>query len=113
MAKKVKFIKNAPLETGDKVICMYMADEFSPVAGGTPGVVVSVNNVQGENIYYVKWRSGSKLALIENVDMWKKVVELDEMDYNKEDDKEENITENILFVTTKNDLIREIKRKKY
>ena len=64
MAKKVKFIKNAPLETGDKVICMYMADEFSPVAGGTPGVVVSVNNVQGENIYYVKLFSNQRKVII-------------------------------------------------
>jgi hypothetical protein len=108
MAKKIKYVKNAPLEVGDNVVCMHMADDFSAVAGGTPGIVQTVSNVGGQNIYYVKWRSGSKLALLEDVDMWKKVVEEDD-----DEEGQEGLAEGILFVTTKNNLLKEIKRKKY
>jgi len=65
MAKKVKYEKNVLLEPGDKVICINMSDKFSGVAGGTPGVVKSVSNVFGLNQYYVNWKSGSSLALID------------------------------------------------
>jgi hypothetical protein len=73
MAKQ-KLLKNAPLETGDKVICLKMQDDYG-VPGGIPGTVKSVSNVFGENQYNVNWKNGSTLALIEGVDQWLKVVE--------------------------------------
>jgi hypothetical protein len=36
MAKRVKYIPNAPLEKGDKVVCIKMDDPYSPVKAGTP-----------------------------------------------------------------------------
>jgi hypothetical protein len=102
MAKKIKYISNAPLEVGDKVICVNMDDEYSAVKPGTPGTVKSVSDVQGSKIYYVSWLTGSKLALIDGVDNWKKIVE-------KDDDEE--LYENIVLSTTKGEILKEIKRK--
>lgn len=104
MASRIKYLKNAPLEVGDEVVCVIMDDNFSPVKSGTPGVVKSVSNVQGSNVYYVNWASGSKLALLEGVDQWRKVV--------SEDDEEEDrqLSEGFMFFTTKRALIKEIKK---
>lgn len=128
MAKKVRYEKNAPLEPGDKVICIKMSDKFSGVAGGTPGVVKTVSNVFGLNQYYVKWKSGSNLALIdgrickncgneqgsellkcsncgstdlEPIDQWRKVVEEDGLD---------DLSEGHLFYKTKKQIIKECKK---
>jgi hypothetical protein len=94
MANGVKFQKNAPLSPGDKVRCLKMDDEFSRINPGTPGVVRSVSEVQGNKLYYVNWANGSKLALIEDVDSWLKIVE----------DEEESINE-IVLVRTKKDIL--------
>jgi len=128
MAKKVKYTKNVLLEPGDNVICINMSDKFSGVAGGTPGVVKSVSNVFGLNQYYVNWKSGSSLALIdgrickqcgneqgsefpeckncgstelEPIDQWRKVVEIDDV---------EDINESVLFFKTKKQIIKECKK---
>jgi len=101
MGKNIKYVKNAPLKVGDTVICMHMDDKFSPVHAGTPGTVTDVKEVYGDTLYSVKWKTGSTLSLIDGVDMWKKVV------------IEDDINENILFITTKESLLKEIKRKKY
>lgn len=69
-----KYVKNAPLEKGDTVVCIKMQDEYG-VPGGVPGVVKSVANVMGDMQYYVEWDNGSNLALIEGVDKWMKVVQ--------------------------------------
>jgi hypothetical protein len=103
MAKRVKYIPNAPLEKGDKVVCIKMDDEYSPVAGGTPGIVKSVSDVMGTKQYYVDWRSGSRLALIDGVDQWRKVVEID-------DEESEDLTEGYMFFTTKRAILKEIKK---
>lgn len=103
MAKRVKYIPNAPLEVGDKVVCIKMADITSAVAGGTPGVVVNVNEVMGVMIYYVNWKSGSRLGLVGGVDHWRKVVEVND------EDKTEDISEGYLFFTTKRAILKEIK----
>ena len=103
MAKRVKYLKNAPLEAGDEVVCVNMDDQFSPVKAGTTGVVKSVSNVQGSNVYYIKWDSGSNLALLEGVDQWRKVAKED-------DDEEEQLSEGIMFFTTKRAIIKEIKK---
>jgi len=99
MENKIRYKKNAPLKEGDKVICIHMEDEFSPVAGGTPGVVKSVANVFGTKQYYVNWRNGSSLALIDGVDQWRKVVE---------DNDEKSLNEGFLFFTTKRALTKQI-----
>ena len=90
-----KYVKNAPLEKGDTVVCIKMQDEYG-VPGGVPGVVKSVANVMGDMQYYVEWDNGSKLALIEGVDKWMKVVQ--------DDTIEES------FFMTKKGLIRESKK---
>jgi hypothetical protein len=95
MAKQ-KLLKNAPLETGDKVICLKMQDDYG-VPGGIPGTVKSVSNVFGDNQYNVKWKNGSTLALIDGVDQWLKVVE----------ESEENIQE--VRVLTKKQFLEESK----
>jgi hypothetical protein len=73
MSGKRKLIRNAPLEKGDSVICVKMDDPYSPIPPGMAGVVTDVNEVFGEKQYGVKWKSGSRLALIEGVDYWMKV----------------------------------------
>jgi len=90
-----KYVKNAPLEKGDTVVCIKMQDEYG-VPGGVPGVVKSVANVMGDMQYYVEWDNGSKLALIEGVDKWMRVVQ--------DDTIEES------FFMTKKGLIKESKK---
>ena len=97
MAKQ-KLLKNAPLESGDRVVCLKMQDDYG-VPGGIPGIVKGVSNVFGENQYNVKWKNGSSLALIEGVDQWLKVVE----------EEEEDIQETI--VLTKQQFLDEATRK--
>jgi hypothetical protein len=72
-----------------------MQDEYG-VPGGVPGVVKSVANVMGDMQYYVEWDNGSRLALIEGVDKWMKVVQ--------DDTIEES------FFMTKKGLIKESKK---
>ena len=90
-----KYVKNAPLEKGDTVVCIKMQDEYG-VPGGVPGIVKSVANVMGDMQYYVEWDNGSRLALIEGVDKWMKVVQ--------DDTIEES------FFMTKKSLIKESKK---
>ena len=106
MAKRVKYLKNAPLETGDEVVCVNMDDQFSPVKAGTTGVVKSVSNVKGSNVYYIKWDSGSSLALLDGVDQWRKVAKEDD----DEEDEERQLSEGFMFFTTKRAIIKEIKK---
>jgi hypothetical protein len=103
MAKRIKYLKNAPLEVGDEVVCVNMDDQFSPIKAGTTGVVKSVSNVQGSNVYYVKWDSGSNLALLEGVDQWRKVE-------TEGSDDEDELNEGFMFFTTKRAIIKEIKK---
>ena len=106
MAKRVKYLKNAPLSVGDEVVCVNMDDQFSPVKAGTTGVVKSVSNVQGSNVYYIKWDSGSSLALLDGVDQWRKVAKEDD----DEEDEERQLSEGFMFFTTKRAIIKEIKK---
>jgi hypothetical protein len=94
---KQKLLKNAPLQPGDKVICLKMQDDYG-VAGGIPGIVKNVSNVFGENQYNVNWKTGSTLALIEGVDQWLKVVE----------EEDENVQES--RVMTKREFLEEAEK---
>jgi hypothetical protein len=104
MAKKVKYLKNVPLKKDDKVICIEMDDQFSPVKLGTPGIVTTVNEVEGSKIYGVNWLNKSKHALLQGVDKWYKVVAVG-------DDEGDELYENVIFSTTKGKILNEIKRK--
>jgi hypothetical protein len=104
MAKKVKYLKNVPLKKDDKVICIKMDDQFSPVKLGTPGTVTTVNEVEGSKIYGVNWLNNSKHALLQGVDEWYKVATVG-------DDSDEELYENVIFSTTKGKILNEIKRK--
>jgi len=70
---------NPEVKIGDKVICIYMKDPYSPVPGGMKGEVISVGADpfdEGEEIINVKWDNGSTLALVSSEDMWMKESEL-------------------------------------
>lgn len=75
MNEIVKGPLNPPLEVGDRVICYYMSGE-SAVTPGTKGVVRTVQNDPFESdakIYQVNWDNGSNLALLSDMDKWKKI----------------------------------------
>jgi hypothetical protein len=60
---------NPKLQVGDNIVLLHMQDEtMSP---GTKGVVIGVNNVMGEDMYYIEWDNGSKLNLLADVDAWR------------------------------------------
>jgi hypothetical protein len=60
---------NPKLEVGDNIVLLHMKDEtMSP---GTKGVVRSVSNVFGEDIYDIEWENGRKLNLLQNEDAWR------------------------------------------
>lgn len=101
MSGKRKLLRNAPLEKGDDVICVKMEDEYSPIPTGMKGKVKNVSNVFGEKQYYVNWKNGSQLALIDGVDHWMKVIEPTEDD--------ENVNESLMFFKTKKQMINETK----
>lgn len=65
---------NAKLEKGDRVILMHMEEEtFQPGLKGTVEKVMT--GPMGEKIYSVEWDNGSKLSLLSDVDIWKKIEE--------------------------------------
>ncbi len=63
---------NTELEKGDRVICIRMDDDYSPVSTGMQGTVTHKSVVFGDLQYNVNWDNGSKLALISGVDKWAK-----------------------------------------
>jgi uncharacterized hydantoinase/oxoprolinase family protein len=98
--EKIKLIKNAPLEVGDQVMCVRMKDDYSAVPTGVKGIVKKVSEVFGVKQYYVDWKNGSKLALIEGEDQWRKITSGSGSD-------EENLSESkIVLVRTKSDILR-------
>ena len=98
MSGKRKLIRNAPLEPGDSVLCVKMEDEYSPIPPGMKGKVKSVATVYGDKQYYVDWKNGSRLALIEGVDKWMKVIE-----------PTEDVSESFKYFKTKKQMINETK----
>lgn len=99
MSNKYKRILNAPLAVGDPVVCGMMDTNFTPVTPGTIGTVTSVGNgPYNEILYFVEWKSGSKLPLIDGVDSWFKLVKTE-------------ISESYLFIKTKKQIINELKNK--
>ena len=69
MAKDV----NPSVKEGDNIILIYMKDPYSPVPGGTKGVVNNVTKDpfdEGEEIISVEWENGSSLSLVSSEDIW-------------------------------------------
>jgi hypothetical protein len=125
-------MKNVELKPGDNVVCLYMED-ISPITTGTPGVVKSVSEVYGQKQYYVEWRNGSKLALLEGewVDCSPEEAKTQKgknRDVRQKEDgswqykngdswlktgsTKEDMNENFMFFTTKRALINETKQNK-
>lgn len=101
MKNKVKYVHDAPLEVGDDVVCLIMKDTTSAVKTGTHGVVTKITtSPYDERIYWVDWSTGSRLALVEGVDKWAKVVTIT------------GIEESTYFTIKKGELINEIKKNK-
>lgn len=72
---------NPKLEVEDRIVLIYMDDNYSPVPVGTKGTVKSVGRDPFETdgyIYEVKWDNGSKLALVSTTDIWLKEEELNQ-----------------------------------
>ena len=64
---------NPSLKEGDNIILIYMKDPYSPVPGGTKGVVNYVSKDpydEGEDIISVEWENGSQLSLVSSEDIW-------------------------------------------
>jgi len=69
MAKEI----NPNVKPGDRIICAYMKDEYSPVPIGTGGTVKRVGHdpfEKDEKIIEVEWDNGSSLALVSVEDIW-------------------------------------------
>ena len=69
MAKDV----NPSVKVGDNIILIYMKDPYSPIPGGTKGVVEYISKDpydEGEEIISVKWENGRSLSLVSSEDMW-------------------------------------------
>lgn len=60
---------NPKLQIGDKIVLLHMKDET--MGPGTKGIVKSVTNVFGEDIYDIEWENGRKLNLLQNEDAWR------------------------------------------
>lgn len=64
---------NPKLKSGDNIILIYMKDPYSPIPGGTKGVVEHVSKDpfdEGEEIISVKWENGRTLNLVSSEDIW-------------------------------------------
>ena len=72
-----KIVYNEELNVGDSVICVKMEDPFA-IPMGMKGIVKSAQEVMGDMQYGVKWGDGSTLALIDGVDKWIRVDEVNE-----------------------------------
>lgn len=79
---------NPKLKQGDRVVILQMNDEYG-IPSGTAGTVSRVQEIFGEEQYYVDWDNGSKLSIIPSVDAWTK--EEDFLKRRKKNIKESNL----------------------
>jgi hypothetical protein len=61
---------NPKLKEGDRVVVLHMDDDISPIPMGTTGTVLQHSVVFGDDQYVIKWDNGSRLSLIDGIDMW-------------------------------------------
>jgi hypothetical protein len=98
MKKKNNMVQNAPLQPGDKVVCLRMDDATAPVTPGMPGVVKRVEEHPEGIVYVIDWKNGSKLSLVDGIDKWVKIE--------SEPETEEPLNESkIVLVRTKYDIL--------
>lgn len=79
---------NPKLKQGDRVVILQMNDEYG-IPSGTAGTVSRVQEIFGEEQYYVDWDNGSKLSIIPSIDAWTK--EEDFLKRRKKNIKESNL----------------------
>jgi len=83
---------NPRVKEGDRIVCIYMNDQYSPVPGGTGGVVTRVSDDPesiGEKIIDVEWDNGRSLSLISSEDIWLKSEDLPKKDHQLSESIEE------------------------
>ena len=83
---------NPRVKEGDRIVCIYMNDNYSPVPGGTGGVVTRVSDDPesiGEKIIDVEWDNGRSLSLISSEDIWLKSEDLPKKDHQLSESIEE------------------------
>jgi len=83
---------NPRVKEGDRIVCIYMNDQYSPVPGGTGGVVTSVSDDPesiGEKIIDVEWDNGRSLSLISSEDIWLKSEDIPKKDHQLSESIEE------------------------
>jgi len=71
---------NPKLKGGDNIVLIYMKDPYSPIAGGTKGVVNYVTKDpfdKNEEIISVDWENGRSLNLVSSEDIWIKTEDID------------------------------------
>ena len=88
---------NPKVKEGDRIVCVHMSDEYSPITGGVGGTVVSVGRDpydENEKIISVNWDNGRTLSLVSAEDLWMK-----EEDLKKE--KDSNLSESVQELTDK------------
>lgn len=71
---------NPKLKGGDNIVLIYMKDPYSPIAGGTKGVVNYVTKDpfdKNEEIISVDWENGRSLNLVSSEDIWIKAEDID------------------------------------
>ena len=56
---------------GQRIELLHMPDDPAPIASGSRGTVLSVQQVIGEDHIHVAWDNGSSLNLISSVDSWR------------------------------------------
>lgn len=87
---------NPIVKEGDRIVCIYMNDPYSPIPGGTGGLVTRVSDdpeLIGEKIIDVEWDNGRSLSLISSEDIWLKSEDLP--------DKNQHISESVEELKTK------------
>ena len=83
---------NPRVKEGDRIVCIHMNDQYSPVPGGTGGVVTRVSDDPesiGEKIIDVEWDNGRSLSLISSEDIWLKSEDLPKKDHQLSESIEE------------------------
>ena len=98
---------NQPLEDGDVIQLIHMDDPWSPILPLTKGIVVGFEQVpSGEPKILVKWIIDAEneefrnLAMIPEIDLWKKIERKEDLIGQKNiDDKEEHLREDVTTTT--------------
>lgn len=110
MAKEI----NPNVKPGDRIICAYMKDEYSPVPVGTGGTVKRVGHdpfEEDEKIIEVEWDNGSSLSLVSVEDIWMRESDISLKKPMKESVEELNVklTDNELNPEEFEDLTSQLK----